>query len=72
MTKRDCRGCVDNFYNGHNQIGVPECWMFKGATLVLRREVGMDERPPWTRTPTMKPNCYRKKGSIFVRPEVEL
>lgn len=26
-----CGGCRDDFYNGHNQLGVTQCWGFKTA-----------------------------------------
>lgn len=29
-----CGGCRDDFYNGHNQLGVSECWSFKSAKVV--------------------------------------
>lgn len=28
MTKKDCIGCYNNFYNGNNNLGVKECWSF--------------------------------------------
>ena len=69
IDKKHCAGCRDNFYNGNNNLGVKECWMLKDAKLILRREVGMWERPPWTATPRKLPNCYSKKGAIFVKPD---
>ena len=33
-TKVQCSGCRDNFYNGNNDLGVKECWMFKDAVVV--------------------------------------
>jgi hypothetical protein len=32
--KQMCSGCRDDFYNGHNDIGVKECWMFAKAKVV--------------------------------------
>lgn len=69
MTKDEklqkCRGCADNFYNGHNSIGVSECWMLKDARLVTRYAIGY-----WTPMDTAKNlrevevlNCYHESGS---------
>ena len=33
-TKPMCSGCSEDFYNGHNAIGVNECWSFKKARVV--------------------------------------
>ena len=32
--KAMCSGCRENFYNGHNSLGVSECWHFKSARVV--------------------------------------
>jgi len=32
--KEMCNGCRDDFYNGHNDLGVEECWMFCSAEVV--------------------------------------
>ena len=71
MDKKHCAGCRDNFYNGHNSIGVSECWMLKDAKLILRRRVGIWETPPWTAKPETLPNCYNAEGVIFVKPTQE-
>ena len=33
-SKDMCAQCQDDFYNGHNPMGVKECWMFKSAKVV--------------------------------------
>lgn len=71
MTKDDCLGCEDDFYNDHNPMGVKECWLFKTATLIMRRRVGLWEPPPWTAEPELLPHCYHAKGVIFVQPDRE-
>lgn len=40
-----CAGCRENFYNGHNQLGVPQCWSLKTAKVVKRWKLG------WWTTP---------------------
>ncbi len=66
MTKRDCSGCEDNFYNGNNNLGVKECWNFTSAKMIKRKQVGMNDVPPWTWEPETYPSCYRKKGYVFI------
>lgn len=68
--KTDCEGCYNDDYN-RGLGGAKECWNFKGARILMRRRVGMNEVPPWTRTPELLPSCYRKTGYIFVGPETE-
>lgn len=69
MTKAEklplCRGCADNFYNGHNPYGVSECWMLKDAQLVTRYAIGY-----WTPMDTARNlrevrvlNCFHERGS---------
>jgi len=41
-----CAGCGDNFYNGHNNLGVTKCWKLKAARAVRRWRLG------WWTTPT--------------------
>lgn len=71
MAKRHCAGCRDNFYNGNNDLGVSECWLFRTAKLIRRRRVRMDEAPPWKATPETLPNCYNERGYVFVGPNQE-
>lgn len=33
---KHCIGCRNNFYNGHNNIGVSCCWSLKSAKVVTR------------------------------------
>lgn len=44
MTESDklkmCRGCRDDFYNGHNELGVKRCWALKDAKVVKRWRIG--------------------------------
>ena len=67
--KKRCLGCRNNFYNGNNQYGIQECWSLQEAKLVLKRRVGMSERPPWTSRPVKVFDCRHEDGAIFVRPD---
>lgn len=69
MTKQHCAGCHSDFYNGHNDLGVTECWSFKDAKLVLRKEIPVDQRPPWTQDAQLLPNCYSRPRYVYVKPE---
>lgn len=65
-----CPSCIDDFYNGHNQFGIEECIHLKSAKLVWGKVVGIWERPPYDKTrKEKKPNCWRKKGVIFLKEE---
>lgn len=66
ITKTDCVGCRDDFYNGKNNLGVKECRLFKGAVLVLRQRVPITQPPPHRQKPEMYPNCRRDPGHVFL------
>lgn len=67
--KQYCTGCVDDFYNGNNDLGVDECWHLSTAQLVTRKKVGINDRPPWLHEPITTLSCRREVGSIFVEPD---
>ena len=66
MDKQQCGGCEDNFYNGNNPHNVKECWCFKNAKLVMRKQVSIHQRPPWRQKAHPVPSCYKQKGYVFV------
>lgn len=66
-TKKDCGGCHNNFYNGHNGIGVQECWSFKTAEMVKKLDIHVDQRPPYKgMKPTSRPSCYKAQRMVRV------
>lgn len=67
MDKLHCRGCVDDFYNGHNPLGVKECWSLKTAKMVTRFRLDVWTKPltPGAYTEVRVPDCYRQKGVVF-------
>jgi hypothetical protein len=73
MTKEEklkrCIGCEQNFYNGNNDLGVEECWNLKNATLMLKKEVCINQVPPWNQAPREFLSCFQRKGFIYVDPE---
>lgn len=70
MDKSKCTGCRNDFYNGHNDLGVTECWSFKAAKLERRKMVHINQRPPWNQKAEWFPSCYSRPGFVFVAPKV--
>jgi len=64
-----CSGCEDNFYNGHNALGIKECWHLRTFKLVKRCKIHVDQCPPWTQEPITVPDCYRQKRYVFWNPK---
>lgn len=62
---KHCVGCSNNFYNGNNNYGIKECWNLKDAELVSRKEVHINQRPPWTQKPEKFLNCYCRRGYAY-------
>jgi hypothetical protein len=73
MTKADklkmCRGCRNDFYNGNNSCGVKECWSLGSAKVVMRKEVHIDQRPPWTQPASKFLDCYHADRYVYVNPK---
>lgn len=70
-SKNMCSECGDDFYNGTNPYGVKECWNFKSAKVVARKEIPIDQQPPWKQKPIVVLNCFHKKGFVYWDPERE-
>lgn len=66
MDKKHCVGCEDNFYNNGGG-GAKECWLLEKAELIMRKQVAIDQVPPWKQAPVLRPDCYRKRGYVFVK-----
>ena len=69
MTKRKdmCQGCRDNFYNGNNDLGVEECWCFRGVKVVTRTSVGTWQRPPYKWQPQKVLDCHSPDGRHWLK-----
>lgn len=65
-----CAGCRNDFYNGKNDLGVTQCWSLKSAKLVRRKEVPINQRPPWNQEAREFFNCYHRPGYVYVEPNV--
>jgi uncharacterized Fe-S cluster-containing protein len=44
MDKKHCIGCYCDDYN-HGLGGAKECWLFKKAKLIMKKEVHVDQCP---------------------------
>lgn len=62
-----CHGCTDDFYNGHNELGVKRCWHAEGSRVVTRYRIGIHTLPttPGAFAQVKVPTCYRQKGQAF-------
>ncbi len=66
-----CIGCYNHFYNGNNPLGVRECWSLADAVLVWKKEVHMNQVPPWKQAPEEFLSCYRRSQFVYVSAEAE-
>ena len=69
ITKQDCVGCDNDFYNGKNPHGVSECWSFKDAVMVPRIRVGVWQNPPYQLKTVKVPQCRHEKGNCLIKRE---
>jgi hypothetical protein len=70
MKKSDCSGCEDNFYNGNNDLGVKECFRFRGQGNRVKKRYRIDYNTPTNIREAYQevtcPTCYRKKGFAYM------
>ena len=67
MDTKHCAGCSNNFYNGRENFeGGNRCWNLGAAKLIMRKEVHIDQRPPWTQPARRMPDCYSRSRYIYV------
>lgn len=71
-TKDLCVGCRDDYYNGKNEKGIQECWLYERARLVKRFKIGWWTQPTsassfeevWTL------NCHNAPGQYALMEEL--
>ena len=59
-----CSGCYNDFYNGHNQLGVKKCWWLDRAKIITRYRIPVSlpmDRPDAFQK-VRAPDCYREQG----------
>lgn len=65
MDKKHCAGCHNNVYN-HGLGGAEQCWSLSSAKIEWRKEVHVDQVPPWDQKAKRVPSCYRKPRYVYV------
>lgn len=69
ITKADCSGCRDDFYNHGNHSTTSECWMFKDAQMVDRIRIGIWQNPPYPLGTVRVPSCKHEQGNCLIKRE---
>lgn len=69
--KQFCGGCYNEFYNHGGVNGnTKECWGLKTAKKVKRKQVHINDVPPWKHQKIVEINsCYRKPQFVYVDPK---
>jgi len=65
IKKKYCPGCYDNVYN-HGTGGATECWSLNTAKIIWRKEVHINDRPPWKHKAKRLPHCYHRPKFVYV------
>lgn len=68
MDKKYCKGCYNDVYN-HGCGGAKECWSFKDAKVVWRKEVHVDQVPPWKQKAKRTASCFFRPRYVYVKPD---
>lgn len=68
MNPKHCVGCYNDFYN--DGFKGTKCWSLKTAKMVWKKEVDVDQLPPWNQKAKRLPSCYRKQRCVYVEPGV--
>ena len=63
---KHCAGCHDNFYNHPGNSPDGRCWSLDTMKLVIKKEVSIDQRPPWTQKAKRLPACYHRPRFVYV------
>jgi hypothetical protein len=68
-----CVGCRNNYYNCPENSGSSDglCWSIHSAKLVSKKEVSIDQRPPWKQKAIKVLNCFHRPRYVYVEPNQE-
>ncbi len=66
-----CSGCHCDFYNGNNPYNIKECWYLEDAKFAWKKQVSLNQVPPWKQRPIKSLDCYRRDGYVMVGPRQE-
>jgi len=68
MEPKFCYGCRNEFYNGNNELGVQACWSLEGAKRIKRKEVHINQQPPWNQKAKLLPSCFHRSQYVYKEP----
>lgn len=62
IDRKWCSLCHDDYYNSSQTSGSSTgiCWCRDDAKVVWRKEVSIDQRPPYTQKARRFPSCYHR------------
>ncbi len=67
--KAMCSGCYNDDYN-NGLGGAKECWNYKGAKVIKRLTVHINQMPPYDRkSATKMMSCYNKPQWCYPSPD---
>ena len=67
MDTKYCRGCYNDYYNGHNRVGIKGCWHLPKAKVVWRVPIGQWEPPPYDLKCIRVASCWSGDATIAIR-----
>ena len=71
MDIKHCAGCRNDFYNGRQNVTGNTCWSLAEAKLIMRKEVHINQVPPWKQAARQLPDCYSKPQFVYVSADRE-
>jgi hypothetical protein len=66
MDQKHCSGCRNDFYNGRQNVTGNMCWSLEDAKLIMRKEVHINQVPPWNQKAQLIPSCYSRPQFVYV------
>jgi len=64
-----CAGCRNDFYNGNNPLKVKRCWSLDDARIVWKKEVHVNQMPPWNQSAKRVLSCFHRDRYVYVDPK---
>ncbi len=65
---KHCAGCHDDHYNQPGNSWSGRCWSLPKMKLIKRKEVSIDQVPPWNQKARLFPACYHRPRFVYVGP----
>jgi len=60
-----CHGCYNNIYNSQEK----DCWHLGDSEIIWRKEVHIDQIPPYKQPYRRFLSCYRKQRYVYINKE---